>query len=81
MNRKTLQKVLDELVKDKPDLSYARGILETILESLPNDDLKTFTINQIPPSATIHKPITLDPAMPPIPKGLEKIKSSVQLDT
>lgn len=35
MNRKLLQKVIDELLKDKPDLSYIRGIVETMLESLP----------------------------------------------
>lgn len=35
MNRKLLQKVIDELLKDKPDLSYIRGIVETMIESLP----------------------------------------------
>ncbi len=37
MNRKILQKVLDELAKEKPDLSYIRGMLETLLEGLPNE--------------------------------------------
>lgn len=36
-NRKLLQKIIDELKKDKPDLSYIRGILETMIESLPDD--------------------------------------------
>lgn len=31
--KKTLQKVLDELKKDTPDISYIRGILETLLEN------------------------------------------------
>ena len=38
MNRKLLQKVIDELLKDKPDLSYIRGIVETMLESLPDEN-------------------------------------------
>jgi hypothetical protein len=37
MNKKLLQKVIDELVKDKPDLSYIRGIVETMIESLPEE--------------------------------------------
>lgn len=35
MNRKTLQKVIEELKKDKPDLSYIRGMLETMVDNLP----------------------------------------------
>lgn len=37
MNRKTLQKVIDELKKDSPSLPYALGILETIIDSLPQE--------------------------------------------
>lgn len=31
MNQKILQKVLDNLNTDKPDLSYIRGMIETLL--------------------------------------------------
>lgn len=41
MNRKTLQKCIDELSKDSPKLDYVRGILETLIESLPEE--KVFT--------------------------------------
>lgn len=33
MNKKTLQKVIDELNKDTPRLDYVRGILETLMET------------------------------------------------
>jgi hypothetical protein len=36
MNRKALQKVIDELKSDSPRLDYVLGVLETLLESLPN---------------------------------------------
>lgn len=32
MNTKLLQKAIDELKSDKPDLSYLRGMLETLME-------------------------------------------------
>lgn len=32
MNKKTIKKVLEELAKDKPDLSYMRGLLEGLVE-------------------------------------------------
>jgi hypothetical protein len=37
MNRKTLQKCITELAKDKPRLDYVSGILETLMETLPED--------------------------------------------
>ena len=37
MNKKTIQKVIDELKNEKPDLSYIRGILETLMDSEPHD--------------------------------------------
>lgn len=37
MNRKLIQKIIDELSKDQPKLDYVRGILETVLESLPEE--------------------------------------------
>ena len=38
MNRKTLQKVIDELSKPTPRLDYVRGVLETIIETLPENE-------------------------------------------
>lgn len=32
MNKKTIKKVLDELAKETPDLSYMRGLLEGLIE-------------------------------------------------
>lgn len=32
MSKKILQKVVDELKKDSPDLPYIRGILETLID-------------------------------------------------
>lgn len=37
MNRKTIQKIIDELDKEEPRLDYIRGILETLSESLPKE--------------------------------------------
>jgi len=34
MNKKILQRVVDELKKEKPDLSYIRGVLETLIDGL-----------------------------------------------
>lgn len=49
MNTKILQKCLEELKKDKPDLSYLRGTLETLIEMaggqvLPNAILPPWPI-------------------------------------
>lgn len=35
MNTQILNKCIEELKKDKPDLSYIRGILETLVDSVP----------------------------------------------
>lgn len=42
MNRKIIQKVIDELKQDKPKIDYVLGVLETLIESLP-EDTKTNT--------------------------------------
>lgn len=43
MNKKTLQKVIDELNKDTPRLDYVRGILETLMET---EEVSPLGINQ-----------------------------------
>jgi len=43
MNRKTLNKVIEELKKEQPKLDYVLGILETLVESLPEENtINTF---------------------------------------
>lgn len=37
MNRKTLQKAINELSKENPSLDYVRGMLETLIETIPED--------------------------------------------
>lgn len=39
MNRKTIQKVIDELSQPTPRLDYVRGVLETILDTLPIESI------------------------------------------
>lgn len=39
MNRKVLQKVIDNLNGEKPDMSYIKGLLEALIESLPEEKL------------------------------------------
>ena len=40
MNRKILQKIIDALTVGTPDkISYATGILDTLMESLPEDKI------------------------------------------
>ncbi len=38
MNRKILQKVIDELNQPQPKLEYIKGILETVMETLPEEN-------------------------------------------
>jgi hypothetical protein len=49
MNRKIIQKLIDELDKESPRLDYIRGILETILEGLPSEPITNIdrAINKI----------------------------------
>lgn len=37
MNRKPLQNIKDALLKDSPNIEYALGILDTLMDSLPDD--------------------------------------------
>jgi hypothetical protein len=57
MHRKTLQKVIDELNKPEPRLDYVKGILETIIESLPGEALPIigpqYSTSTIPPPTTL----------------------------
>ena len=47
MTKKLLQKVIDELLKDEPDLSYIRGIVETMYESIEDERPYTPSANEI----------------------------------
>ncbi len=79
MNRKVLQKVIDELNKPEPKLDYIRGILETIIEGMPEEKLAPVLILPNPGSA-IPAQIGLEDDMASIldqqaRTGLEKIKN------
>jgi hypothetical protein len=37
MSKKVLQKVIDNLKSPNPDLSYVRGLLEALIESMPEE--------------------------------------------
>jgi hypothetical protein len=50
MNRKIIQKVIAELNKENPKLDYVRGILETLLESLPENIIAS--VPYITPTST-----------------------------
>ena len=45
MNTQILQKCISELQKETPDLSYIRGILETLVESTPVPNFDSYTAN------------------------------------
>jgi len=45
MNKKALQKILDELNKDKPNISYIKGIVEVLVED--TEDTLVFTPSPI----------------------------------
>lgn len=47
MNRKILQKVIDALNKPDADLSYIRGILETLIDSLPEEYINTSVFKSV----------------------------------
>lgn len=40
MNRKILNKIILELDKPEPNISYIRGILETVMDNLPEDPIR-----------------------------------------
>ena len=40
MNQRTIKKVLDELAKDKPDLSYIKGLLEGLVDDVPSNAIR-----------------------------------------
>ncbi len=56
--KRTLQKVLDELKKDKPDISYVRGMLEVLVE-----DETIVTAPSFPSSASITSPSAVMPVL------------------
>lgn len=56
MNTKILQKILDELSKETPDISYVKGILQTLLD-LADEGSKTVT-NKV--AIGMNNPVALD---------------------
>lgn len=55
MNRNLINKIITELKAEKPDLSYVRGILETVLEGLSVDKVLTVGTPTIIPSVSPAK--------------------------
>lgn len=55
MNTQILNKCIEELKKDKPDLSYLRGILETLVDSVPGQavTVSSFGTTNTPPMELI----------------------------
>lgn len=76
MNRAILQKVIDELNKPEPRLDYVRGVLETVMEGLP--EAKVITGQTMLPdrsfSFTSNAQITpVSEDMPPVPASLANV--------
>jgi hypothetical protein len=61
MNKKTLQKALDELNKDTPRIDYVRGILEVLI----GDDETTTTPIALPVTPQVNI------VEPPLPGGVQ----------
>lgn len=62
MNKKILHKILSELTKDAPDISYVKGILETLIESLPEEAKPMVIVPGISPKI-INVDVSNDPEM------------------
>ena len=54
MNKAILKKCLEELSKESPSLPYVRGMLETMMEFLPQEPTITYTV---PPAMVSQTPI------------------------
>ncbi len=46
-NKKTIKKVLDELAKENPDLSYIRGMLEVLVDEEETAPIKFGSITAV----------------------------------
>jgi len=60
-NNKALKKVLDNLSSDKPDISYIKGVLETLYEeeiatiqTSPAHVLNPFEVPLVPPNVNLQ---------------------------
>lgn len=69
MNSKILQKCVDALKQDNPDLSYVRGMLETLIDI----DVKDAPATVVP---VITSSVPSSYAGEPIPAGLKDFISS-----
>lgn len=62
--KKTIKKVLEELAKDKPDLSYIRGMLEVLIDG----------------EDTIHSIPYIPPLTPSVWTTTSTVSSNIDLD-
>lgn len=58
MNYRILEKIRDELVKEKPDLSYIRGMIETLISLSQKDDV---TLKTLKPNYNFINPVSVEP--------------------
>lgn len=81
MNTNILKKVLEELGKEKPDISYVRGMIETLV-ALEEKSTEPIVVASgsggFPPKAgigtiTSHIPPISEPTLPPPPPGMAQI--------
>lgn len=72
--KKILKKVLDEIQKPEPNLSYIRGLLEAIVEeeSIIKPSLNPIFATPAVMNTNFLSPVSPDPDMPPLPKSLQK---------
>ncbi len=74
MNRKVLQKVIDELLKDNPSVPYVLGILETIIENLPEENIIPTKYNAIVPPVNSITTVDVPRDIPNPTSRLDEIK-------
>lgn len=64
MNTSILKKCLEELSKTTPDISYVRGMLETLLEVSTDgaNQIRDIPMGNYPPNAALFQPSTNFPS-------------------
>lgn len=58
MNTSILSKAIEELKKDKPDLSYLRGMLETLMEMQTPAQIATEKLKEVISNTSVLMPFT-----------------------
>ena len=74
MNRKIIEKILDALNKPQVDVSYVRGILETLLETLPEEKSK------VNPESVNIVPLLYDTTGTPLPSNPIIMSEAIKME-